>query len=410
MAIRKNFLFKFSILALFIFSFTSNTTLASEYTGINRKSALVTNSVTAFNHCGTINHDEIWSSADNVHTVGVGCSSVTIDNGTTLTITEGAIIKFDLDKSLIVNWTLLVLGTEVNPVYFTSYRDDTVGDDTNGDGFATQPIRGDWDRIEFTDTSNDASLIEHAVIRYAGAPGGLYYGAIRLFDASPLIQNTEITQNSYCAIEANLHSFPILSGNDIHDNDANGICIKSGTLDIDATWDITDTTYFLRNTVTIAIDKTLTIAPGVIIKMDYQGSLIINGGLSVQGTNADPIYFTSYKDDMVGGDTNGDGWSTGLPGDWRRIEFGDNSDDANSIINHAIIRYAGRDGYGAVTLMQAAPTIIYTILSDNDFAGLRASTSAPSLSCNDIYDNNIYGVANKTPELTVVAENHWWVL
>jgi len=357
-------------------------------------------------HCGTINSNETWSSSENVHRI---TCDVIVASGVTLTIEAGAIIKFDLGRSLIINGTLTITGVTDNKVYFTSIKDDTVGGDTNGDGFSVGS-RSDWDRIEFTEFSNDASIIDHAVIRYAGTGYSSYYGAIRLFDSSPTIQNTEITENTYCAIEADLHSFPTLTNNNIHDNDANGFCIKSGTLDIDATWDLTDITYYIRNNVTIAVDKTLTVNPDVIVKIASDGEIIVNGTLDVQGTVTNPVYFTSYRDDTVGGDTNGDGSSVGSRSDWDRIEFTEFSNDA-SIIDHAVIRYAGTgysSYYGAINLVKASPTIRFSIIEENEFAGIRASESTPILICNNIYNNGSYGLYNATITTRISAENQWW--
>ena len=40
------------------------------------------------------------------------------------------------------------LGTEENPVIFTSYKDDLNGGDSNGDGSQTQPSANDWEYIK----------------------------------------------------------------------------------------------------------------------------------------------------------------------------------------------------------------------------------------------------------------------
>jgi hypothetical protein len=121
------------------------------------------------NHCGDIVSDETWNNSGNVHIIT--CNVVVGDN-VTLTIEEGVIVKFNLGYSLLVtgnNSAMRVLGTEANPVYFTSIRDDTVGGDTNGDGSATTPAPGDWRRIEFGENSNDEySLVDYAVIRFGG--------------------------------------------------------------------------------------------------------------------------------------------------------------------------------------------------------------------------------------------------
>ena len=130
--------------------------------------------------------------------------SVTVGTDVSLTVTPGGIVKFNSGRSLIVNGALRILGTDGNQVYLTSYRDDTVGGDTNGNG-ATTGARGDWRMIQFTDFSNDAtSLIDHAEIRYGGFYDsyGTDYGAITLSSASPTIQNSTIIQSEYAGILA----------------------------------------------------------------------------------------------------------------------------------------------------------------------------------------------------------------
>jgi hypothetical protein len=357
-------------------------------------------------HCGTIGN-ETWSSSGNVHIV----TCATTITGT-LIIQAGTIVKFNSGTSLIVNGALRVLGTSGNPVYLTSYRDDAVGGDTDGDGGANSPARGDWTRIQFNASSGASSLIDYAVIRYGGYnSAGIVYGAVNLTSASPTIQNTTLTQNKYCAIAANVNSFPTLSGNTLTSNDANGLCLYGGTIGTNSTWDVTDTSYYVRDNIVIGIGSTLTVTPGVIVKFHSGRELDVNGALHALGTSGNPVYLTSYRDDAVGGDTDGDGGANSpARGDWTRIQFNASS-GASSLINYAVIRYGGYNSagivYGAVNLTSASPTIQNITLTQNTYAGILAASSTPTLGCNNILDND-YGIRNATTGITVTAKNQWW--
>jgi len=129
------------------------------------------------------------------------------------------------------------------------------------------------------------------------------------------------------------------------------------------------------------------------------------------GAANQPIYFTSYRDDSAGGDTNGDS-SSGESGDWNWIQFNAISDDT-SLIEYAIIRYGGGDRwrrgvYGNVYLRDASPTIRQSTLAHSEGAGIHAQNATPTLICNDIMNNAALGIRNASPDTIISAINQYW--
>ena len=181
-----------------------------------------------------------------------------------------------------------------------------------------------------------------------------------------------------------------------------------GTISADETWSSAGNVHVVTCNVTVASGVTLTVTEGAIVKFNSGTALLIQGSLRVLGVEGNPVYFTSYRDDTIGGDTNGDGASTGARNDWSQIEFQDSSIDASSLIDHAVILHAGCCVYGgAIALVSASPTIRNASISNSQH-GLYVSNSTPVLACSDIYDNGDYGLYNATTSVMVNAENQWW--
>src|SRR5262249_12116481 len=77
-------------------------------------------------------------------TINNGSASVPFD--TTLVFTAGSSLKSQNASLFVQNQgsAIQALGGQINPVNFTSFANDSVGGDTNGDGANTLPAPGDW--------------------------------------------------------------------------------------------------------------------------------------------------------------------------------------------------------------------------------------------------------------------------
>jgi len=249
------------------------------------RNILVNNSIAW--HSGTLQSSQTWT-ADRVNGVD---DDVIIPSGVTLTITPGAIVKVAAGMRIIVQngGVLNAQGTDAQKVIFTTLEDDSVGGDSNLDGNASMPTPGEWPGI-------------------ATEGGGQF--------------NT----NSDTKI------LYVLVG-------------ESGGVATNQTWPGSQL-YHITSDVTIPSGVTLTIQPGAVIKFDPYTSLVVGPGgqLVAQGTVAQPIYFTSIKDDSIAGDTNGDGNATSpAAGDWRWIYV---DDQASATLDHVLISYGGGTSSG----------------------------------------------------------------
>jgi hypothetical protein len=110
----------------------------------------------------------------------------------------------------------------------------------------------------------------------------------------------------------------------------NAVMLFSGTVTKSASWPALPNgfSYFLPFGLleVEGIDEpVLRLQPGTVIKL-FDDAQIYVGDQAAGGLIADSVIVTSYNDDTVGGDTNGDGSSSSpAPGQWRRLYVGSNA-------------------------------------------------------------------------------------
>lgn len=231
-----------------------------------------------------------------------------VPRGVTLMVDAGAIFKLQgsqittgsqsagVDNS---NSAFQVLGTPQTPVFFTSYRDESLGIDTNPIG--TSPSSGDWGGIHFRNTIDRGQgrfgwerhgifldYVAGANIRFGGgqvtvlSPSPIV-SPVTLSEARPTLLNNFFTLNADSAISADPNSFqetlfttpryqfaesfspdysrvgPDVRGNRIVNNSINGLFIRTvtapgaplTTLDFSAKFDDRDIVHVLSENLII---------------------------------------------------------------------------------------------------------------------------------------------------------------
>jgi Right handed beta helix region len=187
---------------------------------------------------------------------------------------------------------------------------------------------------------------------------------------------------------------PDIDENTLSGNAKNGIWV-SGTVAQSTTWEDRGYPVVVHSGVTVSSGTALTLQPGLIVKIDNT-RLTVNGTLIADGTVAEPITFTSIKEDL-GGDTNGDGAaSMPSPGDWVKVDF---SATSGGMLDHTRVRYGGSSSssgdYAMVVIQCPCPTppaITNSLIRHSKNTGLKTNVSSPQITGNTISHNASDGV------------------
>lgn len=306
------------------------------------------------NVTGVISSPTTWT-AGNVYMVN---GSLTIRS--VLTIQPGVIVKLsgnDVNGSFDVQsgGKVIANGTATSRIVFTSVYDDSYCGDSNGDGAATTPAKGDWNDIELDGGTN--SSFSYCDFLYGGSYNGyvVFIGvssAAFTFDHCTFA-HTKNTTSSYAAFNGGSYmvdpGVSVFTNNVLYDNDKpiivnsyytldptnsfhnpanpgqgnkrNGIFLTHFTNPANATvsWNVSEIPYVMDvnfNGGGSGATGTVNIGNNVIVKFTNSSAGIAKGSSRTVNIGSGAI-LTSFKDDARGGDTNGDGaGSSPAAGDW----------------------------------------------------------------------------------------------
>lgn len=292
--------------------------------------------------------------------IAAGCvvdvtHNMLIESGSTLTIEPGVTLRFHEETYLEVGHKgsrLVAKGTADRPIVFTSAMD--------------KQKPGDWVGVVFDDAiGKQGSVIEHAIVEYAGRESHGGEGAITVYGAFPAgrvsITDTVFRKNNLAAL-TNRHQgalFGAFEGNTFENNAramrvsadvlaaigtsntfGDPVEVVGGTVDHPGSWPAVGSPILVTGPVYVMgeaeYEARLKLAEGTTLRFS-PGTWIEVGTRKPGALDATKVKFTSSSPNPV-------------PGDWVGILFGEHTQPSK--IADCVIEYAGLEehgGDGAIT-------------------------------------------------------------
>jgi len=364
--------------------------------------------------------------------------TIDIAFGAAWTIDPGVVIKLGrsgdpIGQTIQIEGALVANGKPDSLIVFTSSADDAFGGDTYGDGASTTPRLNDWNYIYFTSTSNPAQTVMNNVrVRYGGTP------AIRMTNIGPTFSNMMVTgcgegirvegnsaptfstvdvDSSSIPIRMSLVSNPTFSNVLFQQDNITGLAVINETIAQDLLWKIRSLSqranmpYYIDGTLGVGLSSTLTLQPGLIVKLK-NATIDVNKGMIAVGRAVPEslVVFTSSRDDFYGGRTDTTSVTTApQAGDWYSIQMEATALTSNVHLHDAVFRYGGYSNYeGAVRAINSSFPIDSCLFAYNAVGVSVEGSANPTVTGSSLYGSTYYAIVNNGTSFCTNATGDWW--
>lgn len=350
-------------------------------------------------------------------------SDLIIPFGETLEIEPGVILRLNINGNIEVRGTLKSMGEESNKITFTSF------DGINywrGFYFTSSSSNSEleWTEIEYGRRSGGeppAILVENSSISFKNSTLSKYEDrGLKLINSSSTIENVNFwgrginvstvgieieggspTVKNCPLIKDNMHGIlvenleeddlPVIEGNNFEDNktaiyalspDAvfrnnqginntrNGVYIRGNFNKSDLTWYKNNFPYMILDWVYVKEDKKLTIEPGVVVELNSQGYIKVDGTLVAQGTETDNIVFSKYSDY------------------WKTIYFSASS--TGSVLENVLVEKGGGcSPYSEIEVLGTSVGIKNATITESNYIGILLENSTSTIESTAIGNHKI---------------------
>ncbi len=323
-----------------------------------------------------------------------------------LTINPG--VQVQVDTGFYVDGILTAVGTADEPILITGIKQQP-------GGWWGLNISGDFTQLA-------TATLDHVIIEYGGGDGGAYEANLNVSAANVTVTNTTLRHSNGHGIlnDGGSPDQPFvvtIADSTIADNVGDAVTCMDESCNMtltnltvtgngrngyvqrtavsgDTLWRNMGLPYFVEGQGGVADGGTLTIEPGVEIRMEQDAIFYVNGALYANGTAAQPITFTGTQ---------------AQPGWWQRIQV---DNDGVAELKYCDISYGGKTVndliVGQVQLASSAVVMSECRIHHSGSAGISVSGGAQPILLYNRIEENVHGLAANFSLTQVDARNNWW--